>query len=515
MTPEVPSPPDRGPIPTASAAESPTGAEGSADDEGLVVDLRSGNAAVVPWGAAAAIFAVYFPLALGRLWGFVAGYDLGYFSQAAYLIRTGRSAFVTVRGLNLLADHAYLGFYPIAWVAACLATAPALLAFQSAALALGAVPLYAIARKLANLSVGVTVALLFSYAVFPALVNINLADYHPESIAVPALLCCVLFGLTRRWIPYAASAAVVLLIREDLALTMMFVGVLLVLERHRRAGLITIVVSGVWLVIATQVLMPHFANGQFVQGALRYPQYGDTLASVGKYMLLHPHVVLRDFLHRANAKVFLELLAPLAFLPVLSPRFLMPGLPLQCLYLLSNVPAAHTIDWQYTVAIIPFLFVATAMALGKQRELVRFRTAAVATLIAFSFGGFLMLANASPSDHPWSWFRHDEVDQAREKAIALIPKGASVSASPSVWPELADRANLYNFPMPFAFYSDDTPGDPIPLAKRQADVDWVVFDRRVVGQFPPGSEEQILNSLPARGFRKIFDRNGIVVLHRE
>ena len=59
----------------------------------------------------------------------------------------------------------------------------------------------------------------------------------------------------------------------------------------------------------------------------------------------------------------IAILAPVLFVPLLAPKYLLPALPIQLLYLVSDRPAAHTIADQYTVAIMGFVFVAAAMAL--------------------------------------------------------------------------------------------------------------------------------------------------------
>src|SRR5207302_3077015 len=157
-------------------------------------------------------------------------YDLGYFRQAAWLIAHGHAPFVTIRGLYLLGDHASPIFYSIALATRVLPTVTTLLVVQAAALALATVPLYWIARRHAGLGRMASVTLLATFVLYPALNNVNLYDFHPEVGALPAPLGAVLFGLSRRWIPYGACVAVVLLSREDLTLVVAALGVLLALE---------------------------------------------------------------------------------------------------------------------------------------------------------------------------------------------------------------------------------------------------------------------------------------------
>ena len=82
-----------------------------------------------------------------------------------------------------------------------------LLVVQSAALALGVVPLWRIARRVANLRVGAAATLLVAYALYPAVQNLNLADFHPETLALPALLGRRATSGSRHWRSRSPCAA--------------------------------------------------------------------------------------------------------------------------------------------------------------------------------------------------------------------------------------------------------------------------------------------------------------------
>ena len=463
----------------------------------------------IPWAWATGLFAALFALALARHHTVLSSYDLAYFTQAGWLINEGREPFVTVRGLHLLADHGSFAFYPMAVLGRGVV---GLLALQSLFLAAGVVPLWHIARRLAGLSVGVSCALLGAYSLYPAMSNVGLFDFHPESLVVPALLAAAYFGLRGgRWVPYAVCVAAVLLCREDVAVTVTFLGVLLVLEGRRRAGVLTSVAAVVWLVLDLAVVLPHYAGGSYVQ-ANRFSQYGDgdSLGSAVAYMATHPWDVAVDFASKPNAYVLLGLFLPVLFLPLLSPKHLLPGLPLQLAYLLTNVAAAHTITAQYTVTTIPFVFLATAFALRRFRGRPLHRG-----LVAVAVAGFLVFATASPRNAPWEWFWRDRVDRARLDAARLVPRRAAVSASTRMWPLLAERRALYNWPNPIQFYEPHR--DPVPVERRLAELKWVVVDtaddeqwrfehERARGAFlAPG------NTL---GFVKVFDEAGIQVYRR-
>lgn len=481
-------------------------------------DARIRREIVVPVALAAATFAGLYLVAMLRAYTLAGGYDLAYFTQAAWLITEGEAPFVTIRGLHLLGDHTYPVFWPMAWVTGVLPTIPTLLAIQSASLATGIVPLWRIGRRLAGLGLATTVALVISYAAFPALHNVNLADFHPEVLAVPFLFGAVLFALTDRWMGYAACITVVLASREDLSLVVTFLGLLLAVQGRRRAGLLTVLAGLGWLVVATQVIQPHFA-GSFVHVAF-LDRYGSSLGEIAATMAGDPGRVLGDLLTAQNGLFLVALLGPVAFLPLLAPRYLIPIVPLEILYLLSSREVAHTIEGQYTVSAIPFVFVATAMAVPRLARLLERFPAALRSpaltkwgpatmLVVTAVVGHTVFANDSVTERPWSWRIRDEVDRARLAAADLIPHDAAVSATDRVWPLIAERRALHNFPGPWR--GDLPASDPVPLDARRRAVEYIFIDTVDQAQWT-GDRAAALEELSAElDARLIFDRDGILL----
>lgn len=455
---------------------------------------------------AAGLFLALYGLALLRHHTLLGSYDLAYFEQASWLLRHGHEPFVTVRGIHLLGDHGSFLMYPIAFTAGW-AGIPGLLALQSAALAVGVIPLWLIGRQLVGLTPTTTTALVAAYALYPALSNVGLYDFHPEAVAVPGLLTAAYCGLSGRHLPlYAVSLATVLTAREDLAVPVAALGILIATQRSRRLGLATAAAAVAWLAFDLTTVLPHFAGGEYVQGN-RFGQYGDTLGEAVRYMATHPHKVLGDAATKPNLRVIVGLFAPVLFLPFLKPKYLLPGLPLQAAYLLSNVEAAHTITAQYTVSTIPFVFLATAFALPKRP----YRLVPVAAAIAF-----LVFATASPRHAPWNWATRDATDHARRQAADLIPKSAPVSATTRMWPLLADRKDLYPFPMPmepYVAFSDDE----LTPQERLAHTEYVVLDTADEEQWTPllrQFRDRYLAPDNSFGFQPVYDEAGIVVYRR-
>ncbi len=476
---------------------------------------RTTAARLAPWAGAAALFAVLFTLALLRNHGLEARYDAGYFRQAAFLISEGRDPYITIRGLPLLADHLYLVMFPVGWLTRVLPDLPTMFGLQAAALALAVVPLHHLARRHAGLGAWGTGAVLFAYAAHPALHNVNLADFHPETLAVPALVGAVLFALSDRWLPYGACVGWVLLCREDLAIVVAGLGLLLLIEGRRREGLVTVAVAATWFAAAAGI-SGALADGEYVQATLRLPQFGDSTGEIVWNMLTHPHDVVFDLATRTNVETVVALLAPLLFLPLVAPRYLLPAVPLQVVYLISNVDLAHTIEGHYTTAFVPFAAVAAAMGLGRvvrHDEVGRPRRVPVLLAVAAA-ASFYLYASAIPFADLDRWTERDAADRALLEAVDRLPDDAAVSAHIGFLPYAADRTVVFTYPRPFA----DAIGliaDPVSLAERVRSIDHVLIDQRALGAIYGPLEAQVLDELrEEEGFRLTYDEAGIQLYQR-
>jgi uncharacterized membrane protein len=460
----------------------------------------------VPWLAAGTLFALLAGLSLARARSLDDGIDLAAYRQAAWMISRHLDPRVTLlAGGHLLSQQAAFGFYPIAWLTRLAPTIPTLLVVQSAALALGVVPLWLLARNVAKLRVGAAAALLWAYSFYPALHSVNLSDFHPEALALPALLFAFYYGLEGRWVPYTTAAVVTVLMRADLALAVAGIGILLLLEGRRRAGIASIVIGLGYVILAVFVLQPAFGNGSYAHAAA-FATYGKTPASIAGGMLTHPLQVVRDLTVEDNFSVIVFLLAPVFFLPVVAPRYLLGIVPLEVLYLVGSVPIATTFG-QQTIAATAFVFLATTFALrrigrqGVERITVDHRVLWALVLVSTVF--FIRDAPSSPYRQPWSWGGRDVADAARLAAVDAVHPDQSVRASPDLVPLLAQRTQIYALPtgtrpdvrLAIAL-GNHSVGDHLSRAGR---VDVIILDAASV---PDWSENEL------RVFREGLERSG-------
>jgi uncharacterized membrane protein len=451
----------------------------------------------LPWIVALALFVLLAALSLARARSLDGTEDLSLYTQAAWLIHNGYTPDVTFGDApgHLLAQQAAFAFYPMTGISYVLPIIPGLLVLQSAALALAVVPLWRIGRRLANLRVGAVATLVFVYAVYPVMHNLNLDGFHPEVVAVPGLLCAFYFAETDRWRLFAVFSVLVVLCRADLGLVVAGMGLLFALEGKRRKGAIVVVLALAYTLAAVIWIQPHFGNGTF-------PHL--SAGSVAWGMLVHPFDVLGRLTSEQNFNLLVTLLAPVVFLPVLAPRFLLPVLPVQVLYMVADVPR-DAVFGQQTVAITAFVFIASAFALSRIGrmgvEQVNVDRRVLAALLLAGCVFFIRDAASSPYREPWDWGGQDAADGARIDARDQISHDAAVRASPSMLQLLAERERLYVLET----------SEPITASQATQGVDTVVLDARTIARWPETDRDAFYEQMGAEGFRVTVNEQGIVV----
>ena len=431
---------------------------------------------VLPWIMALALGAALAGLALARAYSLQAGTDLALFNQSVWQVSRGFRPDSTLVGGDYLARNGSFIIYPLGLVARWLPITTTMLAVQSAALALGIVPLWRLARRRADLKVAPAAAVAFAYACYAALHNANLAGFHPETLALPALLGAVHYGLGARWLPFGALVAVVLACRSEFGWVVAVLGVVLAVElrprtaaaaapvrplspwwgparvgrsllaiggRHSRTAIVWAFAGLLWALLATETIQPILAGGEFPHLA-RYAEYGSTSsAEVIWGILRRPHVFLGNLVTQENFLLGVTLLAPVLFLPLVELRHLMPAVPFFVLQLASDTPEALLAE---SVPVVAFVLVATVFALRRAGAVlvrrVRVNRRLVVTLLLATAIFFVRDAASSPFHTPWRWTR-DAADAERIAAVERIPDEAAVRASPQLLPLLAERNVLF------------------------------------------------------------------------
>src|SRR6185312_1236267 len=154
-------------------------------------------------------------------------------------------------------DPILAAFVPLWWI---WPNPEMLLVVQAIAVALGALPVFWLARKhLGSDRAGLGFALV--YLLYPATEWLTLNEFHPVALACPLLLFAFWYLDEDRLLPFAVLAAVATTTKEEVGLVVAGLGVWYAIRRRAQAGA---VIAGAGLLvsaIAIAVVIPHFNAG--------------------------------------------------------------------------------------------------------------------------------------------------------------------------------------------------------------------------------------------------------------
>ncbi|MCS7002625.1 MAG: DUF2079 domain-containing protein, partial [Dehalococcoidia bacterium] len=283
----------------------------------------------------------------------------------------------------------------------------------------------------------------------PLLHFINLFEYHEVAPAVAAVLFVFWAIEARRGRLAVALTLLMLSVKEEMAIVGVMLGVYAALTgRQWRLGLILGLLSASWGVVVMGVIMPRLSlAGDTFYYVRRYSQYGDDIPSIAVNLARQPWVVVGELIAPPRPQWYVQLVAPLAALPLLAPSALMVAAPVIGYLALGNSPAQYSIEYHYAAPLLPILMMAAVAGAARLRAW-RVPTWAIA--------GALLTATLA-SMYAWSPLpgmrAHDPAKYIGglhativNEFLAAIPPDASVSAGRNLVSRLALRERVYNFP---------------------------------------------------------------------
>ncbi len=391
-------------------------------------DERTLPPRLLPWLLTACFTAIYAVLSVRRHDMMqTRAFDLGIFEQAVRGYAEGRGPVVPLKGdaFNLLGDHFSPILATLGPVYHVFPHAVTLLLAQAVLLALSVAPITAWAQQAfgerAALAIGIGIGASWGVAQAVAF------DFHEVAFAVPFLA----FSLTAlgrgRLVSACLWALPLVLVKEDLGITVMVIGVLVAHRGARRTGLLTAAAGIAATVLTVTLLIPRFnADGRYPYGGQATERtLTEMVAGAASLPALWTVIVL---------------LVPTGFLALRSPLLLV-AVPTLAWRFLSDNPAYHGTGYHYSAVLVPVVFAAFVDALIRTKPAARrraYRASLAVTVVLLPFFGFRDLVA------PPQLVRGAAVASARG-ILAAIPDGATVAASNTLAPQLTDRTTVSLF----------------------------------------------------------------------
>lgn len=427
-----------------------------------------------------AIYAAYFTaLTVGIHHGLgTSAYDFGLYDQGIWLLSRGKSPFVTLMGRNLFGDHSsfiLLLLVPLYWLFSSTAT---LLVVQSVVIAMGGIPVFLYTRRRLS-SDAMGAAMVAVYLLHPAVSWTNLENYHPDSF-LALLVGLALYGaLERKWRLFGCAVVLALLVKEDVALMMIPIGVWVAIRRDIKRGLIVAFGSALTMCVLIFVVMKHFTGVTF-RNSWRIP-FGGFWGFV--WTTLRRPWKLVAYLAGQDRPFYLwQTLAPMGFVFIIAPEIVLTATLVLFTNILSTFWYQYHIQYHYSLVVVPAIIIGTVYAIGRAPK--RSWNLLMSLVLASSLITAYLWAPLPGARTPLTqWYvDHPSVGAARE-LFELIPETAALSVYHPLTAQLGRREVIYAFPNPFArsLYGPDVfaAGDRLPQAD---EVEYVMLPTTLIGE---------------------------------
>ncbi len=235
-----------------------------------------------------------------------------------------------------------------------------LLVFQSASLASGALPVFLLTRKYLPEWPVLAALMAVAYLLSPALLGLNIFDFHPISLATPLLLYAVLALTNRRYGWFLLACVLAAACKEDIPFSLAILGLFLIWRyKLPRLGIALTIGSLLWSFIAFGIIIPHFYPGtQHNNFWYRYESLGSSPGDAIGNLILHPWLLFNTFITLDRFYYLASLFRSTGFLCLLAPEWLLMALPSLAENMLGTDPLLFTGVYHYNAAIIPFVMLA-------------------------------------------------------------------------------------------------------------------------------------------------------------
>ncbi|HEU5333962.1 MAG TPA: DUF2079 domain-containing protein [Actinocrinis sp.] len=466
-----------------------------------------------PWILAGALTVVYLVLALARYERMApTSWDLGIFTEAVKQYAHFHAPVDDARapGYEILGEH----FSPIIAVLGpvflIFPSAVTLLVAQSILFALGAVPLTRLGID--RIGPGAGYALGIAYGLSFGLAEALDADFHEIAFAVPLISFMLCAFIRERYAQAALWALPLLLVKEDLGITLVLpLGIAVILRGRTALGALLSAAGTAGSLLAVYWIIPSFSPTHTYE-------YWNKGGCADPTVVPHQPVtcLIGQTWQNSGGKIELVflLLSITAFVALRSPLSILALPNLGSRFMTTNATFWGT-TWHYNAILMPLLFVAAADGIIRARAAgplpeaphrLRVWGRAVSTAM-HRHGAVAMLAVAFAYVPQYSYsqfftpstFTFDARTDALRHAMSLVPDGTSVETTINMLAPLSANHDAY-------WVGNQNPA-----------TDWVVFDQVVSGFSPAitdvvGFEQQ---RHPGAAYKIVYqDGYGIYVLHK-
>ena len=441
-------------------------------------------------------------------------FDLGVFTEELKYTLQGKILYSPAIGGSQFAPHfspVLLLLVPIYWL---FPHVQMLLVVQSLLLAFSGYIIYVIARDY-NYSHRASLILECLFFVNPLVWGVALFDFHEVVFAIPALLVMFLGLKKKNWIFFGLGLIFVLASKEDAVVTLGIFGAVLIIFdywQHKKVQKTSIIIFlSAILTYGIGIVVSHLASGGDHVRLLSY--FTSRYAYVGLPLSQAIPIAAKTVFSISSLFLIGAYLAPLAFLPFLSPKLVIHALFILLSGILSTNTNQHDILMQYPAAALPFLFMAfievlPRVRMNQQIQLYMKRTNnrvlaySVIFLVIISFS-IISQGRINIASFP------DKHDEALNQVIALIPDNATVTASNIIFPHICTRT---------VTYMDAIEGEPMAPSGGITNAEWGYpekYTEYVIIDLMSNKTYSVYTILHSNEYELIKNIDGVLLIKRK
>ncbi len=376
-------------------------------------------------------------------------FDFGIFAQMyEYMAKTGMP--LTTCERNRLLSHFRIHFSPIFYVALpiyYIARSQCALPFIQALFTFGGVfPLFMIGKKykLPNI---ILIALCLAFLLSPTMVSPLFYDFHENKFIPFFILWFIYFFDSEKYKRAYIFLILTIMVKEDTFIYIFFLLLYFILvEKRYKHGLISMAVI---LLYAIPVVSFMNAQGEgFIK--MRYGVYflpdQNSILSMILNIFNDPIFVVKNIFSEETFSYLVYAMGSMVFLPLANKdyRRIILILPFILINMMTTYGYQHNIGFQYNYGTCCILFYTTAVNISRMSEK-NMKTAVSCMLCASALFMYNHL-----NDRLISYTKEYNLNKAdyveMEKALAGIPREASVASETFRLSHLTDIDELYNFP---------------------------------------------------------------------
>ncbi len=416
--------------------------------------------------------------------------DLGNMGQAIWNTSQGRWFHQTNQpgATSRLSLHVEPILIPISWLYYFYSSPEILFLLQSFIVALGAWPVFALARFKLH-SDGLALLFALVYLMFPAMEAATLLDFHAVTLAPTFLLAAFYFLETAQPKWFAMFSLLAVACKEDMTMLVLMFGLYELrfwfydFNKNRRTGILpvvfgqarclsyknqkskigltTIALSLAWIFLAVFVMPRTFAGTENIHWG-RYQHLGDSPPNIVLNFFRQPQLLWQHLIKVEAFHYIRLLLSPTAFLALLNPLTLLLALPSLGINLLSNFPPMQRVNSLiYAAPIVPAVMISSIYGVANLKDFCR-RTGILpvrcgqARCLSYDIfiGGLILSAtllyHAEYGYLPGGgqfrgWEQITDHHRRAAQLFAQIPPTAKLSAQDRLNPHVSQRETLYIF----------------------------------------------------------------------